>query len=90
MVGHWAGFFGHLLAAIFFGVTGLMLVMRPLISAEALTFVMAIFFLIGGLFELIGSLLSPSPAGAGRRRTGSSPLSLARWSLRSGPPQDSG
>ena len=33
MVGHWAGFFRHLLAAILFGVIGLLLVARPLISA---------------------------------------------------------
>src|SRR5215471_8062301 len=50
MVGHWVGFFHHLLAAVLFGVIGLMLVTRPVISAEALTIVMAIFFLIGGLF----------------------------------------
>lgn len=61
IVGHWAGFFHHLLAAILFGVTGLLLVTRPLISAEALTFVMAIFFLIGGLFELIGSSIVALP-----------------------------
>ena len=35
LVGHWAGFFHHLLAAILFGVVGLMLVTRPVISAEA-------------------------------------------------------
>ena len=29
MVGHWAGFFQHLLAAILFGITGLLMVMRP-------------------------------------------------------------
>src|SRR5271170_6550459 len=45
MVGHWAGFFNHLLAAILFGVVGLLLVTRPLISAEAVTFVIGIFFL---------------------------------------------
>ncbi len=61
IVGHWAGFFHHLLAAILFGVIGLLLVTRPLISAEALTFVMAIFFLIGGLFELIGSFIVALP-----------------------------
>ena len=70
MVGHWAGFFHHLLAAILFGVTGLLLVTRPLITAEALTLVMAVFFLIGGLFELIGSLIVALPgcglAGGGR------------------------
>ena len=61
MVGHWAGFFHHLLAAILFGVVGLLLVTRPLISAEAVTFVMGIFFLIGGLFQLIGSFAVSLP-----------------------------
>lgn len=61
MVGHWAGFFHHLLAAILFGVTGLLLVTRPLISAEVATVVMAMFFLIGGLFQLIGSLAVALP-----------------------------
>ena len=55
MVGQWAGFFHHLLAAILFGVTGLLLVTRPVISAEVVTVVMAMFFIIGGLFQLIGS-----------------------------------
>ena len=54
-VGHWAGFFQHLLAAILFGVTGLIMVMRPLVTAEVLTLFMAMFFLIGGLFQLIGA-----------------------------------
>jgi len=54
-VGHWAGFFQHLLAAILFGVAGLIMVMRPLITAEVLTLFMAMFFLIGGLFQLVGS-----------------------------------
>src|SRR5271170_5162447 len=56
LVGHWAGFFYHLLAAILFGVAGSILVVRPVISAEAVTIFMAMFFLIGGLFQLIGSL----------------------------------
>jgi uncharacterized membrane protein HdeD (DUF308 family) len=56
MVGHWAGFFHHLVAAILFGVTGLLLVTRPVISAEVSAVVMAMFFMIGGLFQLIGSL----------------------------------
>ena len=61
MVGHWAGFFHHLLAAILFGVTGLLLVTRPLISAEVATVFMAMFFMIGGLFQLIGSLAIALP-----------------------------
>jgi uncharacterized membrane protein HdeD (DUF308 family) len=40
MVGHWVGFFHHLLAAILFGVTGLILVNRPVVSAEVLTIFM--------------------------------------------------
>jgi uncharacterized membrane protein HdeD (DUF308 family) len=55
MVGHWVGFFHHLLAAILFGVTGLILVARPVLGAEVVTIFMAMFFLIGGLFQLIGS-----------------------------------
>ncbi|MGC2203672.1 MAG: DUF308 domain-containing protein [Stellaceae bacterium] len=56
MVGHWAGFFQHLLAAVLFGVVGFLLVARPIISAEVATIFMASFFLVGGFFELIGSL----------------------------------
>ena len=55
MVGHWAGFFQHLFAAILFGVAGLIMITRPVISAEMLPLFMAMFFLIGGLFQLIGS-----------------------------------
>ena len=61
MVGHWAGFFQHLLAAVLFGITGLLIVMRPVISAEVATVFMAMFFLIGGLFQLIGSVAIASP-----------------------------
>lgn len=61
MVGHWAGFFHHLLAGILFGVAGLLLVTRPVISAEVVTVFMAMFFIIGGLFQLIGSLAVALP-----------------------------
>jgi uncharacterized membrane protein HdeD (DUF308 family) len=61
MVGHWAGFFHHLLAAILFGVTGLLLVTRPLVSAEVATVFMAMFFIIGGLFQVIGSFVLTLP-----------------------------
>jgi uncharacterized membrane protein HdeD (DUF308 family) len=55
MVGHWAGFFQHALGAVLYGVLGLIFVMRPMITAEILTFVMALFFLVGGLFQIIGA-----------------------------------
>jgi len=61
MVGTWAGFFLHLLAAILFGVAGLLIVVRPAVSAEVITMFMAMFFLIGGLFQLIGSLVVAYP-----------------------------
>src|SRR5208283_1185577 len=51
-VGHWAGFFQHALAAILYGVLGLIFVMRPAVTAEILTFVMALFFVVGGLFNI--------------------------------------
>ena len=60
MVGHWAGSSTICCRNSLRG-AGLLLVTRPLISAEALTFVMAIFFLIGGLFELLGSLVVTLP-----------------------------
>ncbi len=56
LVGHWAGFFHHLVAAILFGVTGFLIVTRPLLGAEVATVLMAVFFLISGLFQVIGSL----------------------------------
>ena len=56
MVGHWAGFFHHLVAAVLFGVTGFLLVTRPVLSAEVATMLMAVFFLVSGLFQFIGSI----------------------------------
>jgi uncharacterized membrane protein HdeD (DUF308 family) len=56
MVGHWAGFFLHLLLAILFGVVGLLMLVRPVISAEALTFLMSVFFLLGGLYQLVAAM----------------------------------
>jgi uncharacterized membrane protein HdeD (DUF308 family) len=61
MVGHWAGFFHHLLAAILFGVKGLLLVTRPVVSAEVATVFMAMFFLVGGLFQLVDSFVVTMP-----------------------------
>lgn len=61
MVGHWAGFFQHLLAAILFGIAGLLIVTRPVISAEVMTMFMAMFFLVGGLFQIVGSVAVALP-----------------------------
>ena len=65
LVGHWAGFFQRLVAAILFGVVGVIIITRPLISAEVLTVFIATFFLIGGLFSSSRRWRSRRPAGAG-------------------------
>jgi len=56
MVGRWAGFFLHLLVALLFGITGALMVFKPVLSAEAVTFVMSMFFLVAGLYQLCASL----------------------------------
>ncbi len=61
MVGNWAGFFMHLLVAILFGITGVLMVAKPLISAEAVTLLMSVFFLIGGLYQLISAMWMHQP-----------------------------
>ena len=61
MVGRWEGFFLHLLIAILFGIVGLLMVVRPVISAEALTFLMSVFFLLGGLYQLIAAVWTHLP-----------------------------
>ena len=61
MVGKWAGFFLHLLVALLFGITGALMVFRPVISAEAVTFVMSVFFLVAGLYQLFASMWTHLP-----------------------------
>ena len=39
MVGKWAGPLLHVLAAVLFGVVGILIVWRPLVTAEILTFI---------------------------------------------------
>jgi uncharacterized membrane protein HdeD (DUF308 family) len=56
MVGNWAGFFLHLLVALLFGITGVTMLVKPVLSAEAVTLLMSVFFLIGGLYQLISAL----------------------------------
>lgn len=58
MVGHWAGFFLHLLAAVLLVSIGILFVSRPVLSAEVATFVMSFFLLAGGLFQVVASLWS--------------------------------
>ena len=53
MVGKWAGLFQHWLSAVLFGVIGILILWRPLVTAEILTLLMGAFFLVAGLFQLI-------------------------------------
>ncbi len=61
MVGRSAGIFLHILIALLFLITGALMVFRPVISAEAITFVMSLFFLIGGFYELFASFWTHVP-----------------------------
>ena len=61
MVGKWAGFFLHLLVAILFGIVGTVMILKPVISAEAVTYVVAMFFLIAGLYALVASVWTHQP-----------------------------
>jgi uncharacterized membrane protein HdeD (DUF308 family) len=61
LVGNWAGFLLHLLIAILFAVAGVVMLTSPVISAEAATFLMSMFFLIGGIYQLVSSLVTHIP-----------------------------
>jgi len=55
MVGKWAGFFLHMLIALLFGIIGGLMVNRPVMSAEAATLLMSVFFLLAGSYQLVAS-----------------------------------
>ncbi|WP_442756174.1 HdeD family acid-resistance protein [Methylocystis sp. JAN1] len=57
VAGLWSGFFVHVLWAVLVGIVGVMLFMRPLAGAQAITLVLAFYFLVSGL-ATIGFALS--------------------------------
>jgi uncharacterized membrane protein HdeD (DUF308 family) len=61
MVGRWAGMFSHLVGAVLFGVFGLLIVWRPLVTAEILTLLMGAFFLVTGLFHIVAPAMIALP-----------------------------
>jgi uncharacterized membrane protein HdeD (DUF308 family) len=84
MVGRWEGFFLPLLIAILFGIVGLLMVVRPVMSAEALTFLMSVFFLLGGLYQLVAAVWTHVPGWGWHAMNGviaalMGVLILARW-----------
>jgi uncharacterized membrane protein HdeD (DUF308 family) len=50
--GYWTEFFVHVIWAVFVAGLGLILLLRPMASAEAITLVIAFYFLIGGLMSI--------------------------------------
>ena len=61
MVGKWSGFFLHLLGVLLFRVTGFLLMRYPSTSAQGLTALMAVYFIVGGTFEVIAPLFVGLP-----------------------------
>jgi uncharacterized membrane protein HdeD (DUF308 family) len=58
----WGGFFLYLLNGILSVVVGLMLVGNPAASAVVLTLLLAMFFMVGGIFRIIASLVMRFPS----------------------------
>jgi len=61
----WGGFFVYLLNAIIRGVTGYLLIRHPDAGAEGVTMVLAMLFIVGGLFRIGGRVPYSSHGGAG-------------------------
>ena len=59
--GTWSGSALHLLSALFRGFTGFLLIRYPVMGAEALTLVLASFFIVAGLFRAITSAIVKFP-----------------------------
>lgn len=77
----WSGFFLHLLAGVLEIVVGVLLVSAPAEAALALTLLLAVYLLVGGLFRAIAALYLGFP-GAGWSVVGgllSFLLGLALW-----------
>jgi uncharacterized membrane protein HdeD (DUF308 family) len=59
----WSGFFLDLLAGILYGGMGFILVSHPILTAEALTFMIAILLMFGGLFRVLSAFALNPPHG---------------------------
>lgn len=59
--GHGGAFWFHLFTGVLDIVTGILLIAFPLAGAAALTMILAIFFLVGGLVRFFGSLFTKLP-----------------------------
>jgi uncharacterized membrane protein HdeD (DUF308 family) len=59
---HGGSFVVDLLAGLLGAVIGLFLILRPGVGAEALTLMLAAYFLIGGAFRLVAAFVAGAPA----------------------------
>jgi uncharacterized membrane protein HdeD (DUF308 family) len=57
----WGGFFIDLLTGVFYCVAGFMMVANPGASALALTLVISMFLIVGGIFRIVESLVGDLP-----------------------------
>ena len=58
----WSGFFLYLLDGIIRGAVGTMLIVYPGAGAEALTLLLGLYFIVGGLFKTVGSIVLAFPS----------------------------
>ena len=61
MTGGWSGFYIHLVGAILFGVTGYMLVTHAKTSAQIASLIVAMYFIIAGIFNIVAPLTTNVP-----------------------------
>ena len=57
----WAGALPHMMTAILFVVVGVLIIWRPLVTAEILTLLMGAFFLVAGLFHIVAPAVISLP-----------------------------
>ena len=61
MTGGWSGFYLHLVGAILFGVTGFMLLTYAKKGAEVMSLIVAMYFIIAGIFNILAPLAANVP-----------------------------
>ena len=61
ITGGWSGFYIHLIGAILFGVTGYMLLTYARSDAQITSLVVAMYFIIAGIFNIIAPLTANVP-----------------------------
>jgi uncharacterized membrane protein HdeD (DUF308 family) len=62
MTGGWTGFYLHLVGAILFGVAGCMLLMLASTNVEKASLILAMYFTVAGIFNIVAPLLASLPA----------------------------